>query len=438
MLGLLVFFGLEMTRSVKQGYLPGITTSGHHQIEIACDACHTPFGGVKQEACLECHGEELDAATDSHAPSIFNDPRYLGMLESIDATLCVTCHNEHIVEQSGDKTANVPADFCMPCHNDIENERPSHRGFAEEGCAAAGCHNYHDNRALYEDFLKKHLDEPAILAGPFNMARYIAALHDARVAEAEHRLSAKAQDSPAEAVDPVILAEWSASAHATSGVNCSDCHASPEHPGGTGEWTDHPPDRVCDECHETQATGFFQGKHGMRIAQHLPPMQPRMARIEMKPKAADRSLGCNSCHGPHRYDTRLAAVEACMKCHDDTHTRSYPHSPHHRLWQMELEGQLPPGSGVSCATCHLPRETFRDGGKLLLRVNHNQNQNLRPNTKMARDVCMNCHGLEFSLNSLADPDLLLNNYSGQPTRRIDSMEMVRKRLRGETGQTPEP
>ena len=29
-----------------------------------------------------------------------------------------------------------------------------------ETCASAGCHNFHDNRALYEDFLIKHANTP--------------------------------------------------------------------------------------------------------------------------------------------------------------------------------------------------------------------------------------------------------------------------------------
>jgi hypothetical protein len=31
-------------------------------------------------------------------------------------------------------------------------------------CNSAGCHKFHDNRALYEDFLAKHLTSPAMRA----------------------------------------------------------------------------------------------------------------------------------------------------------------------------------------------------------------------------------------------------------------------------------
>ena len=43
---------------------------------------------------------------------------------------------------------------------------------------------------------------------------------------------------------------------------------------------------------------------------------------------------------------------------------------------------IAPQSGVSCATCHLPRIEGDQG----VWVNHDQNANLRPNETMAREV----------------------------------------------------
>ena len=65
----------------------------------------------------------------------------------------------------------VPQDYCFHCHEDIAVDRPSHQGLAFNSCAIAGCHNYHDNSALYEKFLYKHLDEPDCLAEPLNPVR---------------------------------------------------------------------------------------------------------------------------------------------------------------------------------------------------------------------------------------------------------------------------
>jgi hypothetical protein len=43
---------------------------------------------------------------------------------------------------------------------------------------------------------------------------------------------------------------------------------------------------------------------------------------------------------------------------------------------------------------------------------------------MIRPVCMNCHGLGFSIDALADPALINNNFSGQPSIHIESMDMA--------------
>lgn len=217
------YFGYKMLGSEKQLFLPGKTSSGHYQIELACTGCHTPFGGVKQQACLDCHGAGLDAALDSHAPSIFNDPRSFAMLEVVDATRCISCHSEHIADLTQDKAAHIPKDFCFPCHKDIAIERPSHKGMAADGCAASGCHNYHDNQALYEDFLAKHLDEDRLLLGPSNAA-VVMSRSAAVPAKPKNVLTVNDQDGKNHSSDKPVVQDWAGSRHAKAGVNCSDCH----------------------------------------------------------------------------------------------------------------------------------------------------------------------------------------------------------------------
>jgi hypothetical protein len=162
----------------------------------------------------------------------------------------------------------------------------------------------------------------------------------------------------------------------------------------------------------------------MRLERGLGPMSPAMARQPMKADAHSKSLGCASCHAAHTFDTRKAQVEACMSCHDDGHTRAYIGSPHHELWKKELAGQAPPGSGVTCATCHLPRIEHRQDDVKRILVQHNQNETLRPAEKMIRPVCMSCHGLGFSIDAIADTTLALSNYRGRPKARIRSIEMA--------------
>ena len=184
-------------------------------------------------------------------------------------------------------------------------------------------------------------------------------------------------------------------------------------------------------CHDAEAKGFLAGKHGMRLAEGLTPMTPRRAQQPMHAKAHDKQLSCTSCHGAHRFDTKKAAVEACVGCHRDRHTQAYERSPHFALWKKELAGAAPAGSGVSCASCHLPREEHRarDSGAKRILVQHNQNDNLRPSEKMIRPVCMSCHGLGYSIDALADSKLIQDNFLGQPRARVKSLDMAAQRLK---------
>ncbi|MBI3041946.1 MAG: cytochrome c3 family protein [Betaproteobacteria bacterium] len=417
-------------------FLPGKTSHGHYQIELACESCHeSPFGGREalQEACERCHGQELKNAVDKHPRSKFTDPRNADLLEKLDALLCVTCHVEHRPEITGTLGVTLAGDFCFHCHQDIAKDRPSHEGMAFNTCNAAGCHKFHDNRALYEDFLAKHLDEPALLARrrlPARNFREVAAAFPGYPADRFPLKAQTAPDAPAELMtSKETVGDWLATAHARSGVNCSGCHQVENE--GAKAWVRRPDHKACAACHGPEAKGFLAGKHGMRLAEGLPPMTPGRARRPMHAKARDAQLSCTSCHSAHRFDTKKAAVEACTGCHRDGHTAAYERSPHHALWKKELAGELPPGSGVSCASCHLPRDEYRapdlDAKRVL--VQHNQSDNLRPSEKMIRPVCMSCHGLGFSTDALADAKLVQDNFLGQPRARVKSLEMVARRAK---------
>ena len=390
-------------------FLSGTTTHGHYQIELACQSCRTPFEGVRQDACLKCHAQELETANDSHRKGRFRDPRHADLLVRLDALACVTCHTEHREEITTAMGVTVPEDFCFHCHAGIASERKSHTGMPSNTCATAGCHNYHDNRALYEDFLVQHHDEPESLGMPIVAARNTSE-------PVGSALSVEQHDAPTrQTVDAGVLAEWSSTAHAASGVNCSHCHAATHPAAGEMEWIDTPAHEKCASCHQHEAAGFLADRHGMRLAASLPPMVPSLARLPMNPNAMGHELGCTSCHGSHDFNTIHAAVDACLTCHTDTHSQAYEASTHFTLWQAEVNGRAAAGSGVSCATCHLPREAHRQGGAERVLVQHNQNANLRPNEKMIRDVCMHYHGLAFLIDALADSALIERNFHGRPS-----------------------
>jgi hypothetical protein len=400
----------------------GPTSDAHYQIESQCSQCHTPFRGVQQDACLRCHAEELAAADDSHPPSKFLDPRNEHLIGRLDARYCVTCHGEHRPRLTGPMAVTQPADHCGHCHADIGAERPSHAGLAMSSCATAGCHRFHDNRALSAEFLGAHLDEPPLLARP-GVPLLVATTAPVSAPSLGRD---QADPPPGLAVPESVLTGWAGSAHARAGVNCSDCHQ-PERDGQRGAWSDRPDHTSCENCHARQTRGFLASRHGMRLAAGLPAMRPELARQPMQVDAHGRVQSCTSCHGAHDFDRQRAAVDACLGCHADRHSRSYVDSGHHRSWLAEIAGRAAPGTGVSCATCHLPRVRERRAGAITVTVAHNQNDTLRPRDKMLRPVCQHCHGVPFALSALADDQLVRLNYRAAPAREARTLQMLRAR-----------
>ena len=457
----------------RRPLLVGATTDAHHQIELACETCHaapafaSPARAEKalNRTCRKCHDKELKAGDDSHPRKKFRNPRMAAYWEKLDGRFCTSCHVEHRPEITRAGAVTVAMDFCAACHSegeqDVRQARPSHAGLGFETCATAGCHNYHDNRALYEDFLVKHAGEPWIAPAPVHK---LAARH--RTPKPPSRAALRRGDAVAPAAaltDTSALDGWAGSGHAAAGVNCGACHAKVAGSNATAaaieaKWIDSPPLSVCEDCHRPQARTLALGRHGMRrhprvakprkpgrglgkigldgwvpdavTAWFADPALPQTmtvaeARIPMRDDAAHRTLDCGTCHAPHAVDIARAAVEACASCHDDSHTRAYFTSPHHALWQAERDGRAPTGSEVSCATCHMPKTERR--GRIA--TNHNQNDNLRPNEKMIRGVCLDCHGLGFALDALADADLVERNFRGRPAVHVDSIDWAVDRAR---------
>lgn len=425
--------------------LIGRTTDGHHQIELACDACHTsPFGGIAalQRACEKCHAAELTLANDSHPATKFRNPRNADRVAKLEARFCVTCHREHSPGITNAMAVTMPTDYCHICHEDIGEDRPTHRNVAFDSCASAGCHNFHDNRALYEDFLEKHRSEPDMKDVP----EVVLKAATPKRGPARRPLRDRDADAPAaHAGDRAILADWAGTRHAAAGVNCSGCHGGKP---GTAvlTWVARPDRKACGGCHERQAATFVEGKHGMRLRGDLfierdglgglfkaggfTAMRPELARAAMRADNHGRELNCSTCHDGHRFDTARAQVEACLGCHDDGHSKAYLVSSHYKLWQNERAGAATPGSGVTCTTCHMPRLIHKDpDGFEHVFVTHNQNDTLRPNEKMARPACLNCHGLPFTLDALADRELVDRNFSGRPSRHVDSIDWVVQRMK---------
>lgn len=437
-IALLLYLGFTLTEGEDRSvFMPGPVSDGHHAIAEACDACHgDPLGGgeVLQERCIACHGDERVKPHDSHPRSKFKDPRNADRLASINALECVTCHSEHRPDITLKNGLTQPLDVCFHCHQDIAEDRPSHAGMAFDTCASSGCHNFHNNRALYTDFLIKHLDKKPPRAKRRRLKqREFGEILDEIPDYPRERYPSKPltladADAPGSAAgDESVWRDWLTSRHAGAGVNCSACHQPLAEDGTPGAWQDHPGVAGCQACHGSEIERFGKGKHGMRLAVGLSPMTPEMARLPMHAEAAHSELTCNSCHPAHRYDTVSAAVEACLDCHTDEHSLAYEGSPHHQAWLREQSGEQRAGTGVSCASCHMPRIKFDvSEWSARIMVDHNNSASLSPNSKMIRPVCLKCHDLGLSIDALADRGLIDNNFRGQPSVHVESMDMARK------------
>ncbi|MEL7049586.1 MAG: NrfA- nitrite reduction protein, partial [Pseudomonadota bacterium] len=399
-----------------------------------------------EKTCKGCHAADLDASKDSHPIKKFRDPRNADRLEKLAANKCITCHTEHRPDVTHAMGVTLPEDYCALCHQDVGKNRPSHDGLAFNTCATAGCHNYHDNTALYEDFLEKHATKPALKEKA--VVRYNKQNIEIEPVGEPLTRAADADAPKARLTDSQPVAEWLATSHAKAGVNCSSCHAREQKTKAEIEanWIEKPDHKVCSSCHGMETATWLKGKHGMRLAENmlsetagmfglfsdkpLKPMRTELARLPMQSKIAHSELTCSSCHSAHAYNTTKAQVTACTSCHSDDHTKAYEGSKHHKLWQAEVAGTAARGPGVSCATCHMPRQWMEDesGYEEFLVANHNQNANLRPNEKMIRSVCMNCHGLGFAIDALADKALVKRNFEGRPSAHIESIDWVLKRL----------
>lgn len=214
---------------------------------------------------------------------------------------------------------------------------------------------------------------------------------------------------------------WQTSAHAFNAVNCSSCHEAEE----TQAFVAQPGVESCQSCHQQSVETFFLGKHGVRTWEGESPLTPAMARLPMQPDAMQLTMTCNTCHDVHSVNTQQAAVDSCLTCHSDTHSVNYGKSYHAELFAADHNLPRPSASAVSCATCHLPRHRSGGGEDAVTLVNHNNTYTLLPRDRMVKDVCMNCHGMEFSYNSIFDDELVEHNFDRPPTLSLETFDLVR-------------
>ncbi len=214
---------------------------------------------------------------------------------------------------------------------------------------------------------------------------------------------------------------WQGSAHALNDINCSSCHQDAE----DQVFVAQPNQEGCRTCHEQAVDTFLLGKHGIRLLEGATPLTPAMARLPMQPDAHNLKMTCGTCHDAHAVNTLEAAVDSCLTCHSDPHSLNYENSRHAQLFAGDRSLPRPSGTSVSCATCHLPRHQIETGDRPVTLVNHNNTYTLLPRDRMVQDVCMNCHGVEYSYNSIFDDALVEANFDAPPTLSLETFNLMR-------------
>ncbi|MBE9128652.1 MULTISPECIES: cytochrome c3 family protein [unclassified Coleofasciculus] len=210
---------------------------------------------------------------------------------------------------------------------------------------------------------------------------------------------------------------WQESAHALAEINCSSCHQDAQ----TKAFIAQPTYESCQSCHEQEVETFLLGKHGIRLGEGMTPLTPGMAHLPMKASATGKQMNCNTCHDVHSVNTLQASVDSCLSCHNDRHSLNYKQSKHAQLFAAQGSLPRPTAESVTCATCHLPRQ---ERGSTVF-VNHNNTFTLLPRDRMVKEVCMNCHGMEYSYNSIFDDELVEADFSEPPTQQLESLDMIR-------------
>lgn len=396
----------------REVFVAGTASHGHHQIIDQCESCHEPWKEASDERCMACHVTHGVEPTDAHAPSILKENSGPSTMEPVLRALqgCRVCHREHRVNETDPVGLTVAETLCQGCHWRVVQRRATHTGMNFRMCT--GCHNYHDSGMLTEEFLSRHRGEPALLDAPLLPVRAIGTGTGGRPIPEPDAPSDWLQDTD-------LVHQWQESVHAPENVNCSDCHLQ-QTADGREQWIEPVAHETCGTCHARNQSEFLASRHGMRAAVGKDFVKAGQARLDMHPGKADAVMDCNACHQAHDYaDRQQAAVESCTACHAGPHIESYADSPHGKLWQAELDGTAPAGSGVSCASCHLPVVAGEEPGTF--EVLHDANHNLRPNQKMLTSVCMHCHGARFSLHALADRTQIDENFRRPPRVRDESI-----------------
>ena len=115
--GSVIILMFAFVLGTHRSYQPGALMDVHAQLANRCSACHQPWHGVTNAACINCHGDFAD--NNPHGDFDVTDPKQ-GLLPGKKLVVfsnnleCLTCHTEH---RGRFVDVNTTAPFaCAYCH----------------------------------------------------------------------------------------------------------------------------------------------------------------------------------------------------------------------------------------------------------------------------------------------------------------------------------
>lgn len=182
---------------------------------------------------------------------------------------------------------------------------------------------------------------------------------------------------------PNIVADWQASKHSKSGIDCTLCHGDKHTSAQDAALAKLPTPDTCAQCHEGRVAQYKKGKHALGWASmnampmaHMQPMALMEGqkgcggchKIGIKSEAEIRDLrkqgsvfgsaSCDSCHTRHSFSVKEARQpQACQTCHmgfDHPQWEMYSGSKHGVRYLLKQNGTLPETAvAPTCQTCHM-------------------------------------------------------------------------------------
>lgn len=336
----------------QAAFRPGGVSSAHKTAAIAndCNACHTPWKGVSDERCIDCH-----AAPEHHPNQAFT-------------ASCISCHSEHREMQ---KLASVGSDTCTECHAKLTVRDGGKPQFASTITSFAGDHpEFAVNVIRSGAPTRVRLNDPSARKGDATLLAFNHALH----------LDASLRDARGKRVQ----------------LACTDCHTFTE-ARGQAEPAKISFDRNCRSCHLLTFDPRFPdmqvphgGDPGTVYATVLATFSGNRDIIGRSPDEIRRALArrsqtsetvdqraffaaeqviktkCAKCHALTQQERRLAIVPPVIPDRWLQHG-GFAHKPHmgvdctscHRGAEKSIETAdvLLPGIAV-CRDCHKSEEKF--------------------------------------------------------------------------------